>query len=163
MGGPGFVGFQLKQTPQYPCEWLVLRLWSATGWLRLDGEPLDKFESRREGLFQRLYPLFAVAGLGQVAGLLWVLTGRALAIPRQLRGWPIWRQWDRASRIFVGATIVGVDITDQTSALRLEKQGRAYALSMAPQNLHFSPVARWNGDESHLDAWVISSTGGLWC
>jgi hypothetical protein len=163
MGGPGFVGFQLEQTPQYPSEWLVLRLWGATNWLRLDGESLDGLESRREGPFKRVYPLFAIIGLGQVATWLWVLIRMVLSIPRWLRGWPIWWEWDCASRIFVGSRIVGVEIHDQASALRLEKRGRIHVLSIAPQNIAFSPVKAWNADESHLDAWVISATGRLWC
>lgn len=43
MGGPGFVGIRLGSN-----GWLVIRLWGAAGWMRLDGRLLRESFSRDE-------------------------------------------------------------------------------------------------------------------
>lgn len=43
MGGPGFVGIRLGSS-----GWLVVRLWGAAGWMRLDGKLLREDFSRDE-------------------------------------------------------------------------------------------------------------------
>jgi len=43
MGGPGFVGFNLKD------EWLVVAVWGAAEWMRLDGRLLQDIFSEKYG------------------------------------------------------------------------------------------------------------------
>lgn len=51
MGGPGFLGFLLAKKSRYPQEWLVIRTWSAPGWLLLDNKwlecPLSYYDSKK--------------------------------------------------------------------------------------------------------------------
>jgi hypothetical protein len=49
MGGPGFAGVGFEKTRERPCEWLVLCLWGATEWLRVNGG-WDSFEDEVDGL-----------------------------------------------------------------------------------------------------------------
>lgn len=41
MGGPGFVGFKLKETEGRPDEWLILCLWGAAYWLTVNDRWLE--------------------------------------------------------------------------------------------------------------------------
>jgi hypothetical protein len=41
MGGPGFLGFHLEKSEHSPDEWLVLCLWGADEWVRLDGKKYE--------------------------------------------------------------------------------------------------------------------------
>jgi hypothetical protein len=43
MGGPGFVGFNLNG------EWLIIAIWGAAAWIRLDGRLLEDIFSDRHG------------------------------------------------------------------------------------------------------------------
>lgn len=43
MGGPGFVGFDLKD------EWLIFAIWGAADWMRLDGRLLADHAGSKHG------------------------------------------------------------------------------------------------------------------
>lgn len=41
MGGPGFFGLELEKKGRYPKEWLVLTMWGADQWLRVNNKWLN--------------------------------------------------------------------------------------------------------------------------
>ena len=48
MGGPGFFGLLLAQTPTYPEEWLMLRIWGASSWVLVNGTWLNAHPQQYE-------------------------------------------------------------------------------------------------------------------
>jgi hypothetical protein len=43
MGGPGFLGFRLRD------QWLILAIWAAANWFRLDGRFLEDYHWEKQG------------------------------------------------------------------------------------------------------------------
>jgi hypothetical protein len=139
MGGPGFGGFLLSRTRHYPKEWLVLILWAADNWLLLDGR--------------------------------WVS-----AHPRwygEQRPWQGWgdETWDDFTPIIVGSRIMEAQIKVNESLLYLERAdaGARHLLELPRDVTRLSRHGgsgnphQWHQNESHLDAWVFSRKGDLFC
>lgn len=157
MGGPGFFGILLDSKQPYPKEWLILSLWGSASWLLLEGKELRLQVSERKVPCE---PLFAVISL--LLGRLSILLLPFLALYQFFR--QLFRpMWDRVWKILIDSKIVEVTITENSSVIKVEKRSKIYILE-APQP---GPVLG-HGHKSeikanHLDAWIISTSGKIYC
>jgi hypothetical protein len=137
MGGPGFFGLHLAPSEAFPSEWLVLTLWAADNWLLFDG----RWVAAHPNQYHIQRPLVSYFGGDE--------------------------DWDDLSEKLLGATFIDAKIADNVSRISLNKNGVAHLLEI-PENTASLPLHgglltphKWNPDESHLDAWIISQTGDL--
>lgn len=139
MGGPGFAGMLLSKTHSSPEEWLILTLWGADNWLLLDGRWVNAHPKWYD----------------------------------EQRPWNGWgkERWNEFTPIVVGTRILEAHITDNESLIHIEnlKLRKRYLLELPQDTMRLSRTGgseqfrEWNHTESHLDAWVISRTGHLYC
>ncbi len=137
MGGPGFFGLKMAAHNGYPAEWLVLIVWAADNWLLFDGQ----WVAAHSNQYSVQHPL----------------TSNFVAA----------EDWDGLSSKLLHTTIVGAEIVDKSSRIRVEKNDRSHLLEL-PEDTSRLPMYGgtltkrvWNDDESHLDAWIISQRGDL--
>jgi hypothetical protein len=157
MGGPGFFGILLEGNTFYPKEWLILSLWGSASWLLLDGKELRLQVSDGK---MPCEPLFATLSwlLGRLSILLLPFFALYQFSRRLARS-----QWDGVWRALLGSTIVGVEISETSSVLKLEKRSQSYVLETPRHGPEVAHGNRRRIKANHLDAWVISRSGRLCC
>jgi hypothetical protein len=140
-GGPGFFGLHLRGSKADDDFWLVLAVWGASNWLLLDNINITIFPNRE---IDRNSPKvwLEISGLGDPT-------------------------IDNLSDKLLGATITAAEVTDSSSRLELTQGSARHLLELSndprPSAVTLSgKPRRWNPNESHLDAWVVSRSGYLW-
>jgi hypothetical protein len=139
MGGPGFGGFLLSRTRDYPREWLVLVLWGADNWLLLDG----RWVSAHPRWYGEQKPW---QGWGDET---WddftpVIVGSRIA----------------EAQITDDESLICLERSDARSRHLLEVPQDMSRLSKYGGT---GQPRQWNSAESHLDAWIISRRADLFC
>lgn len=138
MGGPGFAGFRLGETEFLPEEWLVLTLWGADGWLLLDG----RWVAAHPNQYDNQRPLMSEFD----------------------------PTWDDFTPQVLGAVIANAQVGDEETVIELYRDcGRRLRLEVPSDPSRLSLYGgsleprTWSPTESHLDAWLLSRHGDLYC
>jgi hypothetical protein len=128
----------------------------SSGWLLLDGKNLN---SQVDYGNMPCEPLFAVTArlLGPFSILLLPFAG-LYQLFRQL----IRPAWDGVLRKLAGSKIIEATITENTSTLRVKKRSKVYVLEIPMPGPTF-PRGTGIIKANHLDAWVLSRSGKLYC
>ena len=147
---PRFFGLFLEQQDTYPQEWLVLTVWGAAEWLLLDDQWVLA-HANQHSLQKPLYCLY---------------------VPRQwdsLSHQYIEAQtgWDNFSPLIVGGVITEVYFRNDSSLIKIEKDGITHVLEI-PWDKTLLPPNGGNGQYKILNpgqslavAWVIAPSGEL--
>ena len=147
---PRFFGLLLAQQDTYPQEWLVLTIWGAAEWLLLDNQWVLA-HANQHSVEKPLYCLY---------------------VPRQ---WDTLSSqyieakagWDNFSPLIVGGIITEVYFRNDSSLIKIEKDGITHVLEI-PRDKTLLPPNGGNGQYKILDpgqslavAWVISPSGAV--
>ncbi len=136
MGGPGFFGLELASNSVHHSEFLVLTLWGADEWLRLNGRWLaahPKYYRMCRPMFSSLPPTFGV-----------------------------YEKWDEVTPCLLGSSITQFNLNDYSCEMRLIQGSVVHVLEL-PENKKVLPphgsgeIRQWPDNEKVADAWVVSS------
>jgi len=157
MGGPGFFGILLESKKPYQKEWLVLPLWGSAGWLLLDGKEL---RLHVDDVYMPCEPLFAVTSrlLGPLSILLLPFVALFQLFRQLIRPF-----WDGVLRKISGSRIIEVSISESSSVIKAKKRSKIHTLEIPPRGPIFRNGNTGRIKANHLDAWIISRSGKIYC
>lgn len=134
-GGPGFWGFKLAETDQYPEEWLILTVWNAGDCLLFDGEKGEVVAAE----FIAMHPDAGVEAFHRH------YVARINEITEKV----------------VGSKIIEACITPASSEILFQQADRTHRLEI-PKGAGSSLGRSWQSEENQRDAWVLSEQNELW-
>ncbi|NKE73832.1 hypothetical protein [Candidatus Manganitrophus noduliformans] len=148
--------FLLNRNAKYPKEWLVLVLWHSSLWLLLDGK-----EVRSQVNYGKIpcEPFFAT--LSWMLGPFSILLLPFFALHHFFRQC-IRSRWDGVFRKLAGSEIIEVAISEHSSVIKMKKESEVFVLEIPePGSSKFDIKQQIRAH--HLDAWVISRSGRIFC
>jgi hypothetical protein len=131
MGGPGFVGFRLKSTDNFPEEWFTLTLWGAGDWLLIN----DRWLSAHPKYYEIQEPLYSNFGEEQT--------------------------WDKVTPLVKGAVVESMQIEPTHFMLTLSKEGQKAWIQLPQDTERLPRFGGtdqpriWNDSEEVQDAWAF--------
>ncbi|NKE71219.1 hypothetical protein [Candidatus Manganitrophus noduliformans] len=135
-GGPGFWGFKLAETDQYPEEWLILTVWNAGDCLLIDGEKGEVVAAE----FIAMHPDAGVEAFYRH------YVARVNEITEKV----------------VGSKIVDAQITPASSEILFQKGGETHRLEIPQGSSEPYQGRSWPSGENQREAWVLSERNELW-
>ncbi len=152
-GGAGFFAIQMEANQHYPEEWLILALWGSCTWLLLDGKEVGKLVTPPRIPCVRLINFF-----NRFSRLPMQLIWKLSAVVTKFRTF-----YDEAERTLSGARIIKAVIEEGTSVLTLQKGNINHILEIPQDGPTLPSGEKWVIKGHHLDAWLISKSGTIYC
>jgi hypothetical protein len=136
MGGPGFIGWKLEKTKQYPAEWLVLTFWGGTEWVKVNKRVLDCHDR-----YVKKYPRWIPANMTFFSDQSKLIT-----------------------KLFSGYTITEFSLSDRGMKMTLKRRGKKTLYVEVPDDLTKLPpydngdFRSWDTNEEIIDGLLLSET-----